>query len=178
MRLAMTHHRPSRPRLRAAAAGAVLLLLGVAVHADVYKWIDAEGHVHFTDRPPPTDGRLVSIGQTARTVTLNGAEATPEATKPGPADLSAAATPKPTPLPPPTDSASLARLKASVAADVAARDAIACQTARERYQQYVSARRLYRTGEQSDRQYLSDAEMEAARIQARHDVEELCGQGP
>jgi hypothetical protein len=153
-------------------------LLGAAVHADVYKWIDAEGHVHFTDRPPPTDGRLVSIGQTARTVTLNGAEATPEATKPGPADLSAATTPKPTPIPPPTDSASLARLKASVAADVAARDAIACQTARERYQQYVSARRLYRTGEQSDRQYLSDAEMEAARIQARHDVEELCGQGP
>ncbi len=176
MRRLMTHRRFGRSDLRAIACVA-LLLTGVAAHADVYKWIDAEGRVHFTDRPPPSDGRLVSIGQTARTVTLSSAEA-PEAPAPVTAGSSATATPKPVPLPVPTDATELARLKTRVAADIAARDAAACQTARERYQQVVSARRLYRSGEQNDRQYLSDAEMEAARIQARHDVEELCGQGP
>ncbi len=176
MRRLMTHRRFGCSDLRAVACAA-LLLAGVAAYADVYKWIDAEGRVHFTDRPPPSDGRLVSIGQTARTVTQSSAEA-PEAPTPVAAGPSAAAPPKPAPLPAPTDAAALARLKTSVAADIAARDALACQTARERYQQYVSARRLYLSGEQNDRQYLSDAEMEAARIQARHDVEELCGQAP
>ena len=159
MRRLMTHRRFGCSDLRAVACAA-LLLAGVAAYADVYKWIDAEGRVHFTDRPPPSDGRLVSIGQTARTVTQSSAEA-PEAPTPVAAGPSAAAPPKP---------------EASLIETVF--ETLACQTARERYQQYVSARRLYLSGEQNDRQYLSDAEMEAARIQARHDVEELCGQAP
>lgn len=29
------------------------LALGMAAHAEVYKWVDADGNVHFSDTPPP-----------------------------------------------------------------------------------------------------------------------------
>ncbi|MDJ0710233.1 MAG: DUF4124 domain-containing protein [Woeseiaceae bacterium] len=32
---------------------AALLAIGTAAHAEVYKWVDEDGNVHFTDTPPP-----------------------------------------------------------------------------------------------------------------------------
>ena len=32
---------------------ASLLAMGTAAHAEVYKWVDEDGTVHFTDTPPP-----------------------------------------------------------------------------------------------------------------------------
>lgn len=175
MRSSLRTHR-GRFRLAARAALCLAPLLAAAVvEADVYKWIDADGHVHFTDRPPPSEGRLVSVGQSARTVTPTPTETAAEP----PQTTNPAVTQAPArPAAPPADAAAAARLKARVAADVAAEQAAACQAARERYQHIISARHLFRSTGQSDRVYLSDAEIETARIQARRDVEELCGQGP
>jgi Domain of unknown function (DUF4124) len=173
MRSCLRTHR-GRFRLAVRAVLCLTPLLAAAVvEADVYKWIDADGHVHFTDRPPPSDGRLVSVGQSARTVTPTETAAEP------PQTTNPAVTQAPVrPAAPPPDAAAAARLKARVAADVAAQQAAACQAARERYQHIISARHLFRSTGQSDRVYLSDAEVEAARLQARRDVEELCGQEP
>ena len=30
-----------------------ILAFGMAAHAEVYKWVDADGNVHFSDTPPP-----------------------------------------------------------------------------------------------------------------------------
>ena len=32
---------------------AAFLAMGTAAHAEVYKWVDEDGNVHFTDTPPP-----------------------------------------------------------------------------------------------------------------------------
>ena len=32
---------------------AALLAMTTAAHAEVYKWVDEDGNVHFTDTPPP-----------------------------------------------------------------------------------------------------------------------------
>ncbi len=162
------HHRRSR---RSAAAGfAVGLILTMPVLADVYKWTDPEGRLHFTDRPPPADGRLVSVAQAARPV-----EASPSPVASASQNSATQSGPS---APPPADAAAAARLKAGVAADIAAHDAQACREAETRYRDYVAARHLFRSGDGNERVYLSDAEMEAARVQARREVEELCGRPP
>jgi hypothetical protein len=38
----------------------LLLVQGVAL-ADVYRWVDEDGRVHFTDRPPPGEGEQLEI---------------------------------------------------------------------------------------------------------------------
>mgnify|MGYP003346985591 FL=1 len=162
------HSRPARPLLDAVLIGgcAAFCLWGASAAADVYKWLDREGRPHYTDRPPPAEGRLVSVARSGRPAPTEApvAPAVPAAT---------AASPMP-----PSDPTTLARLRAGVAADVAKHDASACQAAQERYRQYVGARHLYRTAEDGTRTYLSDADIEAERIAARREVEEFCGPSP
>lgn len=56
------------PRARARCSQRPLLILlalnllaGSAVAAEVYKWKDAEGHLHFGDRPPTAEGDAESV---------------------------------------------------------------------------------------------------------------------
>jgi len=46
--------------LRFLAFCAALTLSAVA-SAAVYKWVDAEGRVHYSDRPPSEEAQIVSI---------------------------------------------------------------------------------------------------------------------
>ncbi|HEY4372941.1 MAG TPA: DUF4124 domain-containing protein [Burkholderiales bacterium] len=41
------------PRLIAASLGVALALAGLAAHAEVYRWVDANGKTQFSDKPPP-----------------------------------------------------------------------------------------------------------------------------
>jgi len=43
-------------------AFALILMTMIAAQADaadLYKWVDAEGHVHYTDQPPPSSAKSV-----------------------------------------------------------------------------------------------------------------------
>lgn len=40
---------------------ALLLLLPLAAGAEVYRWVDQDGNVHFTDRPRNTDAKVVDV---------------------------------------------------------------------------------------------------------------------
>ncbi len=164
-------HASGRPRLTRALwlTTAVVLLVGVAtpVLADVYKWLDPQGRVHYSDRPPPADAKLLSVESGAGT---HHAERAPPAPAAAPA-LRAAA---PAPLPPGTPQ-EMARLKQSVDTDVSATRAAQCKTAQEHYQGYVNSRRIFKEGANKERIYLTDAEADAERVNARRDVEELCG---
>ena len=35
-----------------------LLLISVGVHAELSKWVDAEGRVHYSDEPPPANAKV------------------------------------------------------------------------------------------------------------------------
>jgi Domain of unknown function (DUF4124) len=158
-----------KQRLCRAGIVACGLLAALTAAADVYKWTDPEGNTHYTDRPPPPGGHLLSVSSASRPANAHPVSPAAEATPPAP--------PSATPLPPP-DPATLSRLKSAVAADVASHDQQACQDAETRYRAVIGARHLYRDGDKGERTYLSDAEAEAARIDARRDVEALCGHAP
>lgn len=166
--------RPSA-RLPGRALWAVASLVALAAFAapaaaDVYKWVDPQGRVHYSDLPPPADGKLLSFE-----ATTGG----PRAERPAPPAAPARpVTPAATqPLPPPGGD-ELAKLKQSVNSDLANTRAAQCKEAQDRYQNYVNSRRIYKEGPNKERVYLSDAELETARVNARREVDDLCGEAP
>jgi hypothetical protein len=147
------------------------LLIGASAPAlaDVYKWVDTQGHVHYSDLPPPGDAKLLSVEA--------GAGTRHTERPPAPAAAPTPAAPAPAPLPPGTPK-EMARLKQSVDTDVASTRAVQCKAAQDRYQGYVNSRRIFREGANKERVYLTDAEADSERINARREVEELCGDAP
>jgi hypothetical protein len=113
-----------------------------------------------SDRPSP-NATVVHINSTP----------TGASSEPAPAES--------TPKAPPESSAD-ARLKdaatrQAVHKDVAATRAEQCKQAQDKYQKAVAARRVYRLNKAGEREYLSDAEMEQARVDARLEVDRTCG---
>ena len=81
---------------------------------------------------------------------------------------------------PPVDANADARLKdyetrKTVQKDVAAVRAGQCKEAQDKYQKAVAARRVYRLNKAGEREYLSDADMEQARVSAKEEVDRSCG---
>ena len=68
--------RAALPRLAALLAVAAVLASGVAAAAELYKWTDSKGVVHYSDTPPPKGG------EAPQRLRLNGTESP---TKPDPA---------------------------------------------------------------------------------------------
>ena len=71
-----------------------------------------------------------------------------------------------------------AATRQAVQKDVKASMAEQCKTAQEKYQKAINARRVYKLDQAGERVYLSDAEMEQARVAARQEVERTCGSAP
>jgi hypothetical protein len=150
------------------AAG--LVVFGVA-QADVWRWVDASGRVHYSD--VPVDG-AVRIKSTVTRADAGGGGSTPSSVVPN------------APLPQPTlESRSVAitaKLEDEAAAravqgDLARKRAEQCKTATQRYDQAIASRRLYREGEGGARVYLTDAELDKARVDARRERDLACNPG-
>jgi hypothetical protein len=161
---------------RALALAAVVMLgsLALPAAAAVYKWVDPQGRIHYSDRPPPPEGKLLSVDTSLQ---HSHADRAPETSRPAPPAPAGASVPSPATGPAATPEAA-ARLKQTVDSDVAAAQAEQCKQAQERYQNYVHSRRVYKEGPNKERIYLSDQELETERLQAKHDVDELCGASP
>lgn len=150
-----------------ALAALVAVAVAAPAGADVYKWMDPSGNVHYTDRPPPNDAKLLSVEPGGGTHSQHAAPA------PAPAPAAAPANGA-VPVPPPTPQEA-ARLKKGVDADLASTHEAQCKSAQERYQKYINSRRIFREGANNERVYLSDAEADTERVNARREVEEFCG---
>jgi hypothetical protein len=79
----------------------------------------------------------------------------------------------------PIDADANARLKEdatrkAVQKDVAATRAEQCKKATERYQRSITARHAYRLNKDGERQYLTDAEIDQERLDARHEMDQFC----
>jgi hypothetical protein len=156
----------------AVACGLAALIAGafVAASADevaVYKWIDVEGRIHYSDRPPPPDGKLISVETTAYARAHLGLIERPSAPPPGPAP-NAAKQPAAGP------GANSPELKRAVEEDVATARAEQCKQAKDTYQRYIQSRRLIRKGPDGEQIYLSDAEMDTERVNAKRAADEAC----
>ena len=98
--------------------------------------------------------------------------APPQSARTAPGPATSAATP--------TDAGANARLgleasRTAVQKDVGTARAEQCKQAREKYEKSVEARRVYRMNSAGEREYLTDAETDQARLNARLEMERSCG---
>ena len=142
-----------RPGLVTAVALAATVLAAGA-RADIWKWVDAAGHVEYSDRWTPG------------AVLVKGEHTTPNAPS---TDQKAEATDKQV-----TAQLNREQAQREVQRDEAAAHAAQCKQATDHYNQLIQARRIY-TGSDSDRQYLSDAQADQERVQAKMDMDSACG---
>ncbi|MGH8149470.1 MAG: DUF4124 domain-containing protein [Steroidobacteraceae bacterium] len=148
------------PAITATTAFVVLAGLAAGAHAEnIWKWVDAKGVPHYSDRPVPGAVLIKSVATGA----TDSSDASSDQQQ-----LAASSQQ--------TDQ----QLKSEQAArtvkqDEAAVRAQQCKAAQTRYQQVIHARRIYTTDANGNRQYLSDADAEKDRVQAEQDVQSLCG---
>ena len=146
--------------LLSVAALAVTLASPLAL-AQVYKWTDANGQVHYSDRAPSNATQIK--GPTA-----------PADAPPAPAAPRAPAAPNASAPPPPSPVTTTAEQAKQVERDVAAARAERCKQARDSYDKSIRAQHLYKTDDKGERQYLSDKDADAMRLQLKAAVDSNC----
>jgi hypothetical protein len=141
-----------------AIAGALLGLASVA-QADVWRWTDPNGTIHYSDSWVP--------GSTlVKTSTKSGFSSGPAPSETPSADQSS---------PTPSEQAEAQRDQRTVAADVAKAKADQCKKATEAYQKAIQSRRIYTAKENGEREYLNDADADAYRLRLLNERKETCG---
>ena len=141
---------------RILATAAALLGLASIAQADVWKWTDPNGTIHYSDNWVPGS---VLVKTDAR-------------------GSSAASAPDSAPAPranSPTDPAQAERDKRSIASDVAKAQAEQCKKAREAYDTAVNNRRITRKGANGQTEFLSSEEVDAYRLQLLNARKQVCG---
>ena len=152
--------------LRTLAISSLLFAGGVSVaHADVFRWVDDHGSVHYSDQWVPGSEVIKS-------------------TRPHPVSTSSQS-PRPTSGTQKTTSPagqSSQTAEKAVKQDMAKMREQQCKDAKDRYDKAIVARRIYKTagGEKAkdgneERQYLSDDEADAYRVKARQEMQDACG---
>lgn len=129
--------------------------LSLAANADIYKWVDDNGNVHYSDTPARDNG------VSAERVSHSSVNRPAAASSNGRTDTGVA-----------RDSGSREDAEKTQAGEDA--QAYYCERAKEIYKSYLGAPRLFRTGEDGQREYLSDEEMAAKIAEAEASVAEWC----
>lgn len=143
-------------------ATSIAALVGAAgiVRADViYQWTDEHGEVHYTDQWVP-GAKLV------RTTTAHAPAPASNAMQGIQSESSAA-----------SQGVKQQADAQAVQQDVAKARAMRCGQDKAEYQKLVDSRRIFTTDKNGQRQYLSDADADAARLRARQAMDTDCGTG-
>ncbi len=140
------------------------LVATAAQGAEVYRSKAKDGTVVYSDRPENDNSEYVITVQGSRAAGAQAATARtsrPAARAAGAAPEAAAA---PAPLPPGPN-----------AAEVRGQRQKNCEVAKEREQRYEVSRRLFKTNDKGEREYLDDKAVAEARAKAAQDVKDWCG---
>jgi hypothetical protein len=153
---------------------ALATVLGTATantSADVWRWVDSAGRVHYSDVPVEGAVRVKAAAPrpagAAPTGNTTGGGAPAAGAPPTLANQSVAINEQ-------LQGEAAAR---AVQGDLAKKRAEQCKEATERYDRSIAARRLYRDGKNGERIWLTDAEIEQARVEARRDRDAVCNPG-
>lgn len=155
-------------RLPALITALLLACASAASQADVYRWVDANGGVHYSD--VPVEGAVIIRITTAKSSGNNSNASTNASTNAYASRDQAAAL-----------NSELQDRRASEAAARSVKDDVAkvqgeeCKKATTRYEQSIKARRLYKAGKDGARIYLTDAELDRERLDARTAKDAFCG---
>jgi Domain of unknown function (DUF4124) len=137
----------------------LLVLPAGAMAAEIYRSVDANGRVVYSDLP---DGSAEQVTVSVQTPAA-AREQPASAARSDAAESSSAAAPPGAQIPRP-----------STPEEIAADRAQNCEYARQMQSTYSTAHRLFRNGPDGERVYLSDAELAAARTKAESDVATWC----
>ena len=149
-------------RIALSCAVLAMTMASGAMANEIYKWTDADGNVHYEDRPTgaETEERLdMSYGRTDRSSVQRRVKARTDA------EASR------------REAASVAAASKQEAADNAAAEearAAKCERSRARLESYLQSRRLYRTDENGERVYLDDTQRQEARQKAEEQITQFC----
>lgn len=137
-----------------------LILAGACTlaRADVFRWVDAEGIVHYSDEWVPGSVIVKTVKPHPDSSSSSSARSN--------GSLSAANTLN-------DDGNSRA-----VQQDMAKARDTQCRWAKDRYVKAIASRRVYKEGKDGERQYMSDADADAYREEARKEVQATCGNVP
>ncbi len=159
--------------LRTLAIG-TLILAGAATvaSAEVYRWVDEHGSVHYSDQWVPGSQLIKSTRPRPAQERASSSDTT-RGSQPTPSSIANQAL---------ADSAQRSTENA-VKQDVARIRESQCKEAKDRYEKAIQARRIFKATGPNDkaedrpdnRQYMSDEEADAYRLQARKDMEDVCG---
>ena len=140
------------------AAGliAVCIVATGAGQGDIYRWKDVNGNWHYSDQPQA------------------GAELVRGTRKPPPSTPSPAPASKATANATATTTAPDSKTVDQVRQDVATAQDDNCKKADEAYNKSVQARRMYKIDAQGVKTYLTDAELDEARLNARTQRDAVC----
>jgi hypothetical protein len=154
--------------LRYLAISAVFIVgAASAAHADVYRWVDEHGGVHYSDQWVPGSQVIKSSRPRPPSSSAETARRT-EPSRPTADNLD-------------TGPAAAASAEKSVKQDMAKIREQRCKEAKERYEKAIQARRIYKAPESDkakaseEREYLSEEDADKYRVQARKDMDDLCG---
>jgi hypothetical protein len=140
---------------------ATLAAAGTAA-ADVYKYKDEKGNVHYTDKPPELPAERLNV-KSQRTDVVAVQERAQSEQK----QATAASQQRQQAGAQAADQKEAAQLSAKDKAD-------RCAKARERYDTYMNSQKLYEQGKDGERRYLSSEELDAARASAKTSMDVLC----
>lgn len=126
--------------------------------ADVYRWVDKHGVVHYTDQWKPGAKRVMAASESLSTGSSSTAQqAIASESKAADGQIQQAADER-------TVQAKEAKLRAE-----------RCKRARTLYHRMIYARRLFKTDKSGQRHFLSSAQADAARARALASMNEFCG---
>jgi hypothetical protein len=141
---------------------AALIAWSGLASAVVYKWTDAQGKLQYGDRPP--DGVHAEVVEMLGSHASSGARAASPNPVAAPARTTVAANVSP----------KEADEKKSVDEDVAQVREKQCTDAQDRYKKLIEGRRIYKTGADGERQYMSSEEIDTERLNAKRDIDTIC----
>jgi hypothetical protein len=143
---------------RILAIAATLLGAASVAQADVYRWTDSGGTIHYSDQWVP--GSVL-----VKTDRNRAAGSAPPVTSPTPAAGATRA----------NEVVSEQQDKRILDADMAKAKADLCKQAREAYDKSIQSRRIFKTGANGQPEYLSDADADAYRLKLLNARKQVCG---
>ncbi len=162
LRRACSNNGMNTRHLMASLVAFALTASGGALADGIYKWTDADGNVHYGDRPSgaPTEERLhMSYNRTSAASVNRRVDAYRDA----------------------TEARNKAKEEAAEAEAAAAEEraqadqrAAKCEQLRTQLRAMLDARRVYKEDANGERVYLDDDGREAARTKAEQQIQEFC----
>jgi uncharacterized protein DUF4124 len=149
-------------RLPITIACAALLASGLAVGAEIYKWTDEDGNVHYEDRPVGTTD-MEHVDVVSRNTDNTVVQARVDSDRERRAAARQVASEAPAKM-----------TKEEIRAEQKDRQD-KCQQYRDQLQAFLRSQRLYKEDDAGERSYLSEDEIMAARSRVEGQIQEYCG---